>query len=38
MIISYCPTCGYEEWGVKPIIKVCCGCYVLHEEREGEEQ
>ncbi|UYL94072.1 hypothetical protein PK36_gp34 [Geobacillus phage vB_GthS_PK3.6] len=37
MIISYCPACGYEEWGTEPIIKKCCGCYVLHEEREGEE-
>jgi hypothetical protein len=37
MIISYCPDCGWEDWGIKPVIKVCCGRYVLHEEVEGSE-
>jgi hypothetical protein len=35
VIISYCPTCGYEEWGIKPVIKICCGFYIEHKEVEG---
>ncbi len=34
MIISYCPDCGWEEWSIKPVIKICCGCYVEHKEVE----
>lgn len=34
MVVSYCPDCGYESWGLKPEIRICCGYYLCHKEVE----